>query len=327
MIKKFFDKIKNHDLRFASFSHLYHKELNKKAFPQKKYVEFIQRKQSFSSSKILMILAGFQPYYWDVLFERTHLVTKKNNDLSICVCIPGVSASAKSKLYELCDKYGWSSCYSKEDRLAPLQNYVIRKFEKAEYIYKIDEDIVISDGFINGLIKGLSYVDNETRYKSGISVPLINVNVFSFIPFLETVGKIEEYDQKFGKAKYWDNNIVNNPDVAKYLWGLIGDKSISEFALEINKKNKNKFIQCSSRYSIGAFCLTREVWEKMGYFRPACIGILGAEELELCRYLLDNAYMICCCMDVFVGHLGYGKQKQSCKDFFEKNVAKFIEQQ
>jgi len=243
--------------------------------------------------------------------------------IDVCVCIPGVGNEEKKKLYGLCDKYGFASAYLNEDRLASLQNYVIRLFSNANYIYKIDEDIVLGANFISGLEKGYNYVINNSRNKVGLVVPLINVNVFSYIPYLTTLNKIDDFDSKFGKAMYWSKDIQHNPDVARYLWETLEKNSFDQMNDIIYKKNKDSYIMCPQRYSIGAMLISREVWEKMGYFKVGKIGQLGFEEEELCKYLLDNAYFICCCTDTFVGHLGYGRQKETCKEYFFNNIEKF----
>lgn len=322
MTNKIATYYKNKDLVMAFADWLAKKERVKKIFAKEKEVEFIQRNSTLKRNKMLIILAGFQPYYWDTLFKKTFDAIK-NEQIDVCVCIPGCEEIHKRKIYSLCDYFGFSSAYYKEDRLAALQNYIIKKFDKAEYIFKIDEDIVLNNHFISGLMKGLEY-SKTTRNRYGISVPLINVNVFSYIPYLETIGKLEEYDSKFGKAKYWNKNIQHNPDVADYLWSQLGDNSFDEHSEFVYEKNKGRYIQCPQRYSIGAMLFTRTLWEEVGYFKIGKIGQLGYEEEQFCKYLLDNAYYICCCLDTFVGHLGYGRQKGICKEYFDGHLDKFI---
>ena len=323
MMNKIIKYLKNGDLIYATLGWLLKKEQTKKSFSKEKDVEFIQRKSSMKEEKLLIILAGFQPYYWDVLFEKTYNSIKDEN-MDVCVCIPGVDEESKQKLYSICDKYGFSSAYYTQDRLAALQNYTIKKFNSSKYIFKIDEDIVINKNFVSGLMNGLEF-SKTTRNRYGLVVPLINVNVFSYIPFLQSLNKLDEYDRRFGKAMFWDANIQHNPEVAVFLWNLLGTLSFDEFAAKIEEINKGKYIQCPQRYSIGAILFTRDLWEKCGYFKVAKIGQLGYEEEQLCKYLLDNAYYICCCMDTFVGHLGYGRQKDACKEYFDKNIDKFVE--
>lgn len=317
--------LKNKDFKLALFEKLFKKEQIRKKYPKEKDIEFIKRNIECDSDKLLIILAGFQPYYWDILLDRVYKKTK-GRGINVCMCIPGVSNDLKVKLYEYCEKYGWDSAFYKEDRLAALQNFVIKKYDKAQLIFKIDEDIVIGDNFIDGLIDGLNYSRNNTRCKNGVVFPLINVNVFSYIPYLETIDKLIDFDQKFGRATYWSNDIQFNEKVAEYLWETLGKLSFDEMNSQIQSINKGKYIRCSQRYSIGAMLITRDFWDKMGVFRVAQIGQLGIEEGEMCKFALDQAYFMCCCCDTFVGHLGYGKQKDICKAYFYNNLSKFKEE-
>ena len=122
--------IKLNDLEHRIIERLYKRE-NLKRRLSKDY-EFINR--SKGEKKLLLILAGYQEFYWDVLLKRVYKYTE--NDVDVCIVIPG--SQNKEKLKSICEKYNWSYLYSKHDRLGLVQNIAIKLHSKAEYIIKID---------------------------------------------------------------------------------------------------------------------------------------------------------------------------------------------
>lgn len=300
------------DLEHRILERLYKRE-NLKRRLSKDY-EFINR--SKDKKKLLIILAGYQEFYWNVLLERVNKYT--NNDVDICVVIPG--SPHKNTLKEICEKYNWSYLYSKHDRLGLVQNIAINLHPNAEFIIKIDEDIVVCKNYFENMIDAYNKVKISTRNKVGIVAPLINVNGYSYIPFLESIDKIKDYDKKFGRAIYSCTNekVHLDSDAAIYLWenSIPFDKT----AELIKQKNNGKISICPHRYSIGMILFKRSFWEEMNMFEVGKDEELGLEERQICEYCNRTSQVIVIAEDVFIGHLGFGKQKDKVKQFFFEKI-------
>lgn len=300
------------DLEHRIIERLYKRE-NLKRRLSKEY-EFINR--SKGEKKLLLILAGYQNFYWDVLLKRVYEFTE--SDVDVCIVIPG--SPHKEKLKEICEKYNWSYLYSKYDRLGLVQNIAIKLHSNAEYIIKIDEDIVVSEKYFNNMINAYDKVKSVTRNKVGIVAPLINVNGYSYIPFLESINKIEEYDEKFGRAisSCTYEKVHLDADAALYLWeNSIPFDNVAKF---INKNNNGKISICPHRYSIGMILFKRKFWEEMNMFEVGRDEELGLEEKQVCEYCNRTSQVIVIAEDVFIGHLGFGNQKEKVKQFFFEKI-------
>lgn len=300
------------DLEHRILQRLYNRE-NLKRRLSKDY-EFINR--SKGQKRLLLILAGYQEFYWDVLLERVNKFTNENVD--VCVVIPG--SPNTQKLKEICERYNWSYLYSKYDRLGLVQNIAIKLHPKAEYIIKIDEDIVISENYFDDMLNTYDKVKEGTRNKVGIVAPLINVNGYSYIPFLKTIDKLDDYDEKFGKAisSCTFEKVHMDADAAVYLWenSIPFDKT----SKIIKKKNLGKISICPHRYSIGMILFKRSFWEEMNMFEVGRDEELGLEERQICEYCNRTSQVIVIAEDVFVGHLGFGNQKEKVKQFFFEKI-------
>lgn len=99
-LKNVIEYIKNGDLRY----HICSKKLNKinlkRCFTNN--FEFVNRKND--TNELIIILAGFQPYYWDVLMQNIHNANKVDK-MDVCICIPHGGGENKH-LYEISEKYG-----------------------------------------------------------------------------------------------------------------------------------------------------------------------------------------------------------------------------
>ena len=98
---------------------------------------------------------------------------------------------------------------------------------------------------------------------------------------------------------------------AEYIWkySIPFDQVASEIA-------KSKEIEvCPIRFSIGAMLIRREFFEHNGWLPVYREGGLGTDEKYLCDACIEGMYGIAVATDVFVGHLGFGPQKEVCRKF------------
>lgn len=77
---------------------------------------FVNR--SNNSTNLLLILAGFQEYYWEILLERVKVnQVQFSEGIDVCVCVPQGDENTY-KLKQSCKNFNWSFLQLKEDLLA-----------------------------------------------------------------------------------------------------------------------------------------------------------------------------------------------------------------
>lgn len=153
--------------------------------------KFVNR--SKGREKLLMILAGYKEYLWDSIFARIREYAA--DDMDICVMTAGY---ANETLKKLCEEEGWSYLYTYENKLSLTQNLTIKEHPAAKWVYKMDEDIFITDGLFEELLDTYRLVEKEKKYAVGIVAPLMAVNSYGYRRILELEDKLSDYNECFG---------------------------------------------------------------------------------------------------------------------------------
>ena len=300
--------------------------IRKKRLFSKKY-RFIDR--SKGSEDLFIILAGFQEYYWNGITERVKLCEEvyqkeKNQNIDVCVCVPQGMDNLQ-RLEEICEINNWSYLWIDEDLLAKVQNTAIKLHPNAKWIFKIDEDIILPNDYIANMKNAYLKAEDTMFVEPGLLVPCINVNAYGVIPFLRALGIEQEYSEKFGRyafgapynRAYHGDKIHSEPEVGKWIW----QKSVpfDNIAKIISDENRGKIGWCANRFSIGAILLKRDFWELIGGFEVGIEGEMGLEEEQINSFCAAKNCGIFVAEDIFVGHLGFGKQKEVVKEFYLEN--------
>ena len=97
--------------------------------------KFENRKKD--KNKVCFILAGYKEFLYDVIFER--ILKFIPEDVEICLLSSGKYSQILS---EIAEKNNWSYLSTKRNNVSLIQNVAITIFNKADYIYKLDEDIL-----------------------------------------------------------------------------------------------------------------------------------------------------------------------------------------
>ena len=283
--------------------------------------KYVFDNRSSNSKNLCIILAGFQPFYWDAVFERVRENAKMFDEgIDICVCVPKGETGA-DELRERCENEGWSYLKIHKDLLAQVQNVAISLHESAEWIFKIDEDILLSKDYFAKLKRAYTSFAQTSYMKVGFVAPLINVNAFGTFRFLNAVGAMGEYEHKFGKYDLMENwheaAIHHSADVAEFIW----ERSIpfDQVSGLIAEENRGQIEVCPHRFSIGAILIKREYWEKMSQFEVRTEGSMGVEEAQICNFCMNDMHAIVVAKDVLAGHLGFYSQKKRVREFFESH--------
>jgi hypothetical protein len=277
---------------------------------------FVDRRKG--TDKMLLALAGYKPNLWEIVFGRIGKFMPK--DIDVCVVTAGKDDDAVRRL---CADNGWSYLATATNNCCLAQNIAIELFPGAEWIYKLDEDMFICDGYFDGLYK--AYLQAErSAYRVGLVAPLIPVNPHGNVLFLEKMGLIGEYEQRFGKAYYdFKTHFEYNTDETLFLWEhtLPLDRTAERF------KQYAGYYVAPHRFSIGAILFKREIWENMGGFTVGGGNGLGQDEQDFAIHFLAQtrfcSYIVA--ENVLAGHYSFGKMtnKTLLDEFYAEHYADF----
>jgi hypothetical protein len=227
---------------------------------------FEMRKRSRGSSHLLVIVAGYLPNLWEFTLER--VARLQMADMDVCIVSPGVRVA---KLGAICEKNGWSYLSTTANQLALAQNLAIREHKAAEWIFKIDEDIFVGEGYFEDLLGGFIRAEKEVLYRIGFAAPLLNVNGNTYVDFLNVTGNAHDYLLKFGELTRSAIEIKAHKDgsAAQFLW----DASLpfDQVAAKVRSLGFS-YKTIPHRFSIGAILLKRSLlagdeWFSTGAFR------------------------------------------------------------
>lgn len=259
--------------------------------------------RSLGRKKLIIILAGYKDYLWPATLDRIH--AHAPDDYDVCITSSGIQSK---DLIDLCEKLGWSYLCTKRNSPGIALNKAILLHPSADYIFKIDEDIFVANGFFESMLDGYEKITAEIAIEPGFCSPILNVNGLSYREFLRTLGIENEYKNRFGKliSRCGNLPIHNNPEAAWWIWEntLPFDFVAGKFA------NKKSYSFCYTRFSIGAILFRRNFWEQIGGFKSSWHeGVLGADEDALCRDCVSLSRPMCIIHSVLAGHFSFHTQE------------------
>lgn len=278
--------------------------------------EFVSR--AAGNERVLLVIAGHKPYLWPHTLAR--IASHVPVDVDVCVVSPGVDAPAVRAIAE---RHGWSYLTTRANQVGLAQNLAIVALPAARLIYKLDEDIFISDGFFDDLLAGFRRVEAESEFAVGFCAPVLNVNGFSYVDFLRAEGLEDAYRARFGPTRRAAEGIPaqRDGDAAAWLWqhSLPVDLVAERF-----RSRPFGWSVCPHRFSIGAILFRRDLWQDMrGYQRvPARSGV-GWDEQRLCVACLSHSRIMAVVHNVFAGHFSFGGQEQAMRAAFQARLGEF----
>lgn len=139
---------------------------------------FIDR--SKGSDRLLVVLAGYKSFLWSLTLNR--IAKFVPSDVDICILSSGLYSEP---LAQMAAEHGWSYLYTKANKVSLVQNLAIAKHTKAQWIYKLDEDVFISENFCEKLLEGYLYVKKEGLYNPGFCAPYLTLTAIHTLAFLE----------------------------------------------------------------------------------------------------------------------------------------------
>jgi len=266
------------------------------------------------SSRLLLVVAGHKPRLWPLIFPRIERFAPR--DWDVCFCCPGANPQA---LRDLAAKRGWSFLSTRKNQLALAQNLAIQAHRHAQTIIKMDEDIFLADGTLEGLVGALAHTESSGPFFPGVMAPLLNVNGYSSRTLLQKLGHLAEFESRFGPCKQscLDTPPWRDPAAAQFLWEIL--LPFDESARKLTADTPG-FSACPHRFSIGCFAIRRAFWEAMQGFTVAPPGDLGVEEIDLAAFCTVSSRPIVVAHHLLVGHAGFGHQMAVMEPWLIENA-------
>lgn len=292
------------------------------AFSDTKYT-FINR--SRNAKNLLIVLSGYKPFVWESVFGRLKAYTPSDFDVLVMT-----SGKDSLEMRELCEKYNWSYVSTERNNVSMVLNLGISLFPEAHYIWKIDEDIIVTKNCFERMQETYQYLEKQTRYEVGFVSPILNVNGYGYVPLLEHLNLTNEWENKFGELRVTDCYthhvaIHDAPEAALFMWGNECKelRNIDEISGKLDAMNFQYSI-CPVRYSIGFIMFSRQNWIRMEMFPVTSKQNLGADEEHLCKFCLMHARVMAVAENTIAGHLSYGPQHKVMEDYYKKNENLFL---
>ncbi|MBR3306723.1 MAG: hypothetical protein IKI75_05660 [Lachnospiraceae bacterium] len=277
--------------------------------------------QRTGADNLLMIVAGFQEYYWETVLERVREDQRLFTEaLDVCVCVPKGNDRIDG-LREICKKNKWSFLHITDNQLAKAQNIVLFLHDKAQWIYKIDEDIILPRDYFTRMKRGYAEAGPRLRHRVGFLAPVLNINFCGTEVFLKSLDLEEKCAAELGDFIYGSDGSFLSPAMGVWIWEKC--TPFDMVAKEFERINEGKFACCTTRFSVGAFLMLREFWEDMGGFEVAPEGVLGREEEQMNERCINKVCVMAMDCSILAGHLGFGWQKDAVHQFYDDNREAF----
>ena len=273
------------------------------------------------SDRLCVVLAGYKEYLYPAVLGRLQKYAPA--DMDICIMTSGLYSESMSKH---CEENGWSYLSTKKNNVSLIQNIAIHLFPKAEYIFKLDEDIFITEGYFENMLRAYHHAE-EGNYEPGVMAPLIPINPYGNVRVLEKFGQMETYTKLFEKPKYscdLHKKFYSTAETAKFFWGEGGyiptiDEMNRQVAAEPLEERP-----CAVQFSIGAIMFKRALWERMGYYPVSSWINIAGDEMNLCSFCCLSSHPLMVSENVLVGHMSYRSQNAVMKEYYMGHKEKFL---
>jgi hypothetical protein len=249
---------------------LKHHKLTKKQYEylrerKEYYTKFHYHGKFLDRSKgcdtVCIILAGYKEFLYPSVFER--IEQNLNDHIDVCVISSGLYSDILDKL---CEKNQWSYLSTKENNVCLVQNVAIKLHPKAKYIFKLDEDIFLTNHFFENMMRAYKHAQ-EAEYNPGVLAPLIPLNGYGHYRILDKLNLKDYYSRHFENPELMagpDRKIEHDTEVAKFFWGNTDVIPSIDDMNQMFQSNEVEERPCPIRFSIGAILFERLFWQKMG---------------------------------------------------------------
>jgi hypothetical protein len=282
---------------------------------RRKFLKSLEEKKKYNSKykveggiqgkdKMLFVLSGYKPYLWEDVFKR--IKAYQRDDMEVCIASSGKYCNELSKM---CSENKWVYVSTELNNICVVTNIVMRLFDKAQYIFKLDEDIYIPKGYFDNMIDAYDYIEKHEDCRIGYICPILPLGFYGMHEFLKKENCLSEYEEKFGRHRI--GGTIINPifrqkgGVDGFIWEKIGvfDECAARYSA-----NGFSYEACFARSGIAAILYKRDFWERLGglkHYRGKGIGNDG-DEGQITTFCALNFQLTFCVKNILVGHFSFG---------------------
>lgn len=266
--------------------------------------------------KVCFILGGYKEFLWEDVFERLKRFIP--NDVEVCLLSSGITSK---RLSQIAEENDWSYLSTKINSVTLIQNIAFSLFETSKWIYKMDEDIFLTERCFEKLYDTYKAVEEREPYRVGFTAPLIPVNGYGFIRLLDKLERRALYEQRFERVYYGchpESMLEKDIEAAKFMWGVGGEMPQLD---DWNRMSSGSICYsfCNVRFSIGFILFKRKLWKAMQGFPVTGNADMGLDEEEMCEFCMNQSLAITVAENCVVGHFSFGQQTERMKEFYLSN--------
>lgn len=256
---------------------------------------------------LVCVLAGYKPDLWPCFFPR---LNRALPDADVCIVSPGIRLEG---LVEKCKEYRWSYLSTATNDVALAQNVCYWLHDSAEMIVKIDEDMFLLPDTIRVLLDEYRNIKREGAIDPGFVAPMIPLNGFCYRPLLEMLALLEQYEQRFGRARMatTGTSLQANPAAARWIWEQTAPLRVTATRLADMSACR---LLCPIQFSIGLIAFEREFWKAIRFFpvhRHRLLtghSTLGGDEAYICAKAVETSRPGVVTTAALAGHFSFGPQ-------------------
>ncbi|MCD7726296.1 MAG: hypothetical protein LUI12_12230 [Clostridiales bacterium] len=268
---------------------------------------FVDRRKG--KDKVLFVLSGYKLYLWDSVFSR--LKRFLPDDVEVCLCSSGIYDDT---LAAIAAENVWSYLSTSQNSVTLIQNIAYAIYEDCTWIYKMDEDIFLTNNTLSRLYEAYVREEINSSYRIGVMAPVIPLNQSCYRLVLEKYHCLQDFEERYGRA-LWGGLSISAPDVALYLWGKYGNiPGIDQIASDFREP---VISLCSTRYNIGLILIKRTLWSNMSGFTTSASPDMGLDEEELDAYCVNSSRVIMIAHDAVAGHFAFGPQSYGMREYMK----------
>lgn len=279
---------------------------------------FVDRRKG--KDKLCLLLAGYKEQLWPEVLPRFKRFLP--DDVEVCL----LSSGKKLKvLDELAEENGWSYLSTKKNNVCLAQNIAIDTFPEARLIWKIDEDMFLTEGVFGKMESAMTRAEERYPVKVGMAVPLININAYGYRRILEHTGALEAFESRFGEARMVSGQkspIESDIQIARFLWGETGDIPQLD-DLNRQRASSDLVTLCPVRFSIGCVVYRRDFWDMIMHFPVVPGNGIGLDEAYALGAAQAFSRPLAVAEDSVVGHFGYGPQTEKMMELYRERPELF----
>jgi len=259
--------------------------------------------RSADRSCAVIVLAGYKPHLWDLTLPR--LMRFIPPDVDVCLTCPGVTSPS---LEARAAANGWSYLSTGANYPSLALNLAIRHHPSAVSLLKLDEDVFIGQDFVARMLAAYRRVEDDGAFRPGFVAPTLNLNGFSYVRFLQALGLVEGFSERFGAPIHAAGSIPVTEDgvVAHWIWAR--SVPFDGVSARISAQPPG-YSTVPHKFSIGAILFRRDFWQLFGGFkvRPF-VGGIGVDEAHICAACVTFSRVMAVAHDVFAGHFSFAPQ-------------------